>query len=173
MDELSAGFEDEPEPLLTLPEDERPDDLELLTEEPSDFVRLCPLETLPEEPDERVPPELRVTPDPLDGWELPDRTAGEGLREVPDPLLTLEEPDRDVAPDRITDDPEELDRLVALRLTALRISSLLRSREPLLLAERRVLIPKSDCAFCADNPALTGFLLPDRAALLNPVERGP
>jgi hypothetical protein len=92
---------------------------------------------------------------------------------VPDPLLTPEEPDRDVAPDRITDDPEELDRLVALRLTALRISSLLRSSDPLLLAERRVLIPKSDCAPCADKPPLTGFLLPERAALLKPVERGP
>ena len=144
VEELSAGFEDEPELRLTLPEEELPDDPELRTEEPSDLDRLCPLLPFPDDPEERVPPELRVTPDPPEEPD-PERTAGEGVRDVPDPLLTPEDPERDVAPERITEDPEDVDLLVALRLTALRIASLFRSKDPLLLDERRVRTPKSVC----------------------------
>ena len=64
---------------------------------------------------------------------------------ISDPLLTPDDPERDVAPDRITEDPEDVDLLVALRLTALRIASLFRSKDPLLLDERRVRTPKSVC----------------------------
>lgn len=120
------------------------------------------------------PDEPRVTPDPPEEpEELPDRTAGDEFLLEPVPLLTAEDPVRLVAPERTTVDPEALDRLVALRLTAVRIASRLRSSDPEELADLSVRMPISDCLPCTATLLPDGDLSPERDALLSPVLRGP
>lgn len=96
-----------------------------------------------------------------------------GVPLEPESLRTADEPERVVDPERTTLEPDELPRLVALLLTAVRIASRFLCSDSEDPEERSVRTPRSDCLPCIAVDLPVRDRSPAREALLNPVLRGP